>query len=90
MSPGGCDQPKPYLSTQNKGKRVMKRKRPWYVLKVNITPPPNAPIAHVPSSSPNPAHTSPILFISNLYNLFMLYHCLKYIHSFSPHVKLLG
>ncbi|KAK7382729.1 hypothetical protein VNO80_01764 [Phaseolus coccineus] len=58
MSSGGCDQPKPYLSSQNKGKRVMKRKRPRYVLKVNIPPPPNAPIAHVPSPSPTPAHTS--------------------------------
>ncbi|KAK7382243.1 hypothetical protein VNO80_01031 [Phaseolus coccineus] len=36
----------------------MKRKRPRYVLKVNISPPPNAPIAHVPSPSPTPAHTS--------------------------------
>ncbi|KAL9277853.1 hypothetical protein ACSQ67_024865 [Phaseolus vulgaris] len=45
MSSGGCDQPKPYLSSQNKGKRVMKHKRPRYVLKVNIPPPPNAPIA---------------------------------------------
>ncbi|KAL9276733.1 hypothetical protein ACSQ67_025746 [Phaseolus vulgaris] len=58
MSSGGCDQPKPYLSGQNKGKRVMKRKRPRYVLKVNIPPPPNAPIAHVPSPFPTPAHTS--------------------------------
>ena len=58
MSSEGCDQPKPYLSSQNKGKRVMKRKRPRYVLKVNISLPPNAPIAHVPSPSPTPAHTS--------------------------------
>ncbi|KAL9331593.1 hypothetical protein ACSQ67_001203 [Phaseolus vulgaris] len=58
MSSGGCDQPKPYLSTQNKGKGVMKRKRPRYVLKVNIPPPPNAHIAHVPSPSPTSAHTS--------------------------------
>ncbi|XP_068474617.1 uncharacterized protein [Phaseolus vulgaris] len=58
MSSGGCDQPKPYLSGQNKGKRVMKRKRPRYVLKVNIPPPPNAPITHEPSPSPTPAHTS--------------------------------
>jgi len=58
MSSGGCDQPKPYLSTQNKAKRVMKSKRPRYVLKVNISPPPNAPIAHVPSPSPTPSHTS--------------------------------
>ncbi|KAL9277252.1 hypothetical protein ACSQ67_025200 [Phaseolus vulgaris] len=35
MSSRGCDQPKPYLSGQNKGKRVMKRKRPRYVLKVS-------------------------------------------------------
>ncbi|KAL9284990.1 hypothetical protein ACSQ67_024634 [Phaseolus vulgaris] len=36
MSSGGCDQPKPYLSGQNKGKRVMKRKRPRYVLKTYL------------------------------------------------------
>ena len=36
----------------------MKRKRPRYVLKVNIPPPPNAPIAPVPSPSPTLAHSS--------------------------------